>query len=83
MYHTTSAGDIIMACTLNRFHTTKDPLYRYDVDKYMTPRGRNKPDKRLIAYENFEKKRYQTLGLNREPTSINNVARIYNDRFGG
>ena len=72
-----------MSRTLNCVHTTPTPRYSYDSSRYLTPRGRDKPDPRLIGYENLESKRYQNLGLHREPTSINNVARIYNERHGG
>jgi hypothetical protein len=72
-----------MSRTLNCVHSSNTPRHRYDSGRYKTPNGRDKPDKRLLKYENLEVQRYRTLGLNREPTSINNVTRIYNERYGG
>lgn len=72
-----------MSRTLNCVHTTGTPRFAYDIERYSTARGRDKPDHRLIEYENLETKRYRNLGLHREPTSINMVQRIYNERHGG
>jgi hypothetical protein len=73
-------GDFIMSRTLDCVHSSMQPMFPY-FKRFNS--GSYEPNARLKHYESLEKKRYDRLGLQRLPTCIRSVTRIYNERYGG